>query len=148
MSTLNKLRFVSSVRETKSKQSPVATRRSKLSARIEEQIALVQAALDGRKHVVMQRKTKVNKQTGERSTTEREKQIKQWYWNDAAGKLVLEPRYGAQPLEISKGKNAIQVVDMKDLLATLQLLNSAAQAGELDAPVAEICARKAKSKAA
>jgi len=148
MSTLNKLKFVASLRESKSKQSPVAARRTKLSTRLEEQIALVQAALEGRKFIVMVRKTKVNKQTGERSTTEREKQLKQWFWTAADGKLMLEVRYGAQTLELSKGKNAIQLADMGDLLATLQLLNSAALAGEMDVAIAEICARKAKRQAA
>lgn len=44
-------------------------------------------------------------------------------------------RYGAKPLEIAKGKNAIEVANMDDLVATLEVIKQAVHAGELDAQI-------------
>ena len=44
-------------------------------------------------------------------------------------------RYGAKPIEIVKGKNAIEVASMDDLVVTLELIKVAVLAGELDAQI-------------
>lgn len=51
------------------------------------------------------------------------------------GKLVLSLRYGAKQIEIVKGKNAVELTGMDDLLATLEVIKDAVQAGELDAQI-------------
>jgi len=61
--------------------------------------------------------------------------IKPWWFSSANGKIALSLRYGAKVLEISKGKNAVEVVDMDELLATLEIIKQAAHAGELDAQI-------------
>jgi hypothetical protein len=45
---------------------------------------------------------------------------------------VVALRYGAKSIEIQKGKNAIEVTEMDDLIATLEIIKQAVQAGELD----------------
>ena len=61
--------------------------------------------------------------------------VKPWWFPAASGKLVLALRYGAKSIEIVKGKNAIEVTGMDDLIATLEIIKDAVQAGELDAQI-------------
>jgi len=148
MSGLLKLKFVASRREVKYGKSNKETRRAKLAARIDEQIALATAEIAGREHVAMQTKTVVNKLTGESVTNEAQKRIKVWYWKDSTGAINCEVQYGAMKLELSKGKNAVQVTNMKELLVTLQLIKKAALDGELDSAIdAALATRKAKNAA-
>ena len=64
-----------------------------------------------------------------------ESRVKPWWFSSPNGKLALTLRYGAKVLEIQKGKNAIEVADMDDLIATLEVIKEAAHAGELDAQI-------------
>jgi hypothetical protein len=149
MNALQKLKFVVCKRESKYGKATVPQRRAKLAARIDEQIALASAQIEGREYEVMQPKTTVNKETGERITKETAKRIKAWYWTDSAGKINFEVLYGAMKLELSTGKNAVQVANMKELVTTLQLIKAAATGGELDAAIdAALAARKRKTTAA
>jgi len=148
MNALQKLKFVVSKRESKYGKTSVPQRRVKLATRIDEQIALATAQMNGRGYEVMQSKTTVDKLTGERTTKEAAKRIKPWFWSDSAGKVNFEVQYGAMKLELSAGKNAVQVAGMKELIATLQLIKTAATAGELDSAIdAALAARKTKKAA-
>jgi hypothetical protein len=51
---------------------------------------------------------------------------------DAKGNNVLTVRYGSKPLEMAKGKNAIHFGNENELVATLQVIATAVQAGEFD----------------
>ena len=74
-------------------------------------------------------------ETGERKQVESAIRVKQWWWKSPTGKVVLALRYGAKPLEIAKGKNAIEVGDMDGLVAALEAVKEAVQAGELDTQI-------------
>jgi hypothetical protein len=56
-------------------------------------------------------------------------------------------RYGARPLELSKGKRALTVADTAALPEVINTVIAAVKAGELDAPIAAVIAAN-KSKAA
>ena len=74
---------------------------------------------------------------GVRSTVTAPKRVKQWWSKDAAGKVLLTVRYGSRLLELgSKGKNAVEVADIKQLASTLKIILDAVLAGELDAEIA------------
>jgi hypothetical protein len=60
------------------------------------------------------------------------KRIKRWWGVDAKGNNVLTVRYGSKPLEMAKGKNAIHFGNENELVATLQVIATAVQAGEFD----------------
>ncbi len=51
---------------------------------------------------------------------------------------MLALRYGSKVFEITKGKNAIEVSDMADLIATLEVVKDAVQAGELDPQIEQV----------
>jgi hypothetical protein len=130
MSTLASLKLVAS---KKAKQAtPVVLRRNKLAAKLNEQIELAQAQKEGRPYAPKRIKTLVNAETGERTTVEATKRVKEWYWINDAGKINLSVRYGAKVLELAKGKNAIELSTGDELISTLVLLKDAVIAGELD----------------
>ena len=133
MSTLASLKLVSS---KKAKQAtPVVLRRNKLAAKLNEQIELAQAQKEGRPYAPKRIKTLVNAETGERTTVEATKRVKEWYWINDAGKINLSVRYGAKVLELAKGKNAIELASGEELMSTLNTLKTAVLAGELDAQI-------------
>jgi hypothetical protein len=69
---------------------------------------------------------------GERVSVETTKRVKEWFWTTSNGKINLALRYGSKVLELSKGKNAIEISTGDELIATLSLLKDAVIAGELD----------------
>ena len=132
MSALAKLKLVS---VQAGQKSPTVLRRNKLTGHLAHQIALAKAANVGDVYAAKKVKFVTDTETGERKQVEIATRVKPWYFTAPNGKLVLALRYGAKALEISKGKNAIEIGDMNDLVATLELIKGAVIAGELDAQI-------------
>ena len=129
MSFIAKLKLVASKRERN--LSPIVVRRNKLASKIEEQLQLATAQKEGRLYAPKRIKNVTNAE-GERVAVETTKRVKEWYWTTPANKINLSIRYGSKTLELSKGKNAIELSSGEELLATLSLLKDAVIAGELD----------------
>jgi hypothetical protein len=111
-------------------------RRNKLAARLREQMALAEAERNGTVYAATRRRT-VTDAEGVRSTVTSPKRVKHWWNKDAAGKLILTVRYGSRLLELGgKGKNAVEIADIKQLVPTLKIICDAVLAGELDAEIA------------
>lgn len=132
MSALAKLKLVSVAAGQK---SPTVLRRNKLTGKIADQIAYAKAANAGGIYAAKKVKFVTDQETGERKPVELARRVKPWWFTAANGKTVLSLRYGAKVLEVVKGKNAIEVAGMDDLIATLEVVREAAQAGELDAQI-------------
>jgi hypothetical protein len=129
MSVIAKLKLVASKRERN--LSPTLVRRNKLAAKIEEQLQLATAQKEGRLYAPKRIKNVTNAE-GERVAVETTKRVKEWFWTTPANKINLSVRYGSKTLELSKGKNAIELSSGDELLATLSMLKDAVIAGELD----------------
>ncbi len=129
MTFIAKLKLVASKRERN--LSPVLVRRNKLAAKIEEQLQLATAQKEGRLYAPKRIKNVTNAE-GERVAVETTKRVKEWYWTTPANKINLSVRYGSKTLELSKGKNAIELTSGEELLSTLSMLKEAVIAGELD----------------
>ncbi len=129
MSVIAKWKLVASKRERN--LSPIVVRRNKLAAKIEEQLMLATAQKEGRLYAPKRIKNVTNSE-GERVAVETTKRVKEWYWTTPANKINLCVRYGSKTLELSKGKNAIELSTGDELLATLSILKEAVIAGELD----------------
>ena len=129
MSFIAKLKLVASKRERNF--SPIIVRRNKLAAKIEEQLQLATAQKEGRLYAPKRIKNVTNAE-GERVGVETTKRVKEWYWTTPANKINLCVRYGSKTLELSKGKNAIELSSGEELLSTLSMLKDAVIAGELD----------------
>lgn len=91
-----------------SKINPVIARRQRLIQRINQQITIVRAQRQG--SVIT-------------SGTDNPRKLPSWYWMDETGRYFLSINYGKQPLEIAKGKFAIQcdtLVAVEDALVAVK----------------------------
>jgi hypothetical protein len=129
MSFITKLKLISSKRERH--LSPIIVRRNKLALKLDEQLELCTAQKEGRLYAPKRIKTVTNAD-GERISVETTKRVKEWFWTTSTGKINLAVRYGSKTLELSKGKNAIELSTGDELISTLALLKDAVIAGELD----------------
>lgn len=132
MSALSKLKLVAAHAE---KRSPAVLRRAKLTGKIQDQIAAAKAAAEGGIYASKRAKFVQDSETGERKQIEIATRVKPWWWKSPAGKVMVAVRYGAKPIELAKGKNAIEVGGMDDLIAALEAVKEAVTAGELDAQI-------------
>ena len=96
---------------------------------------LARAQAEGRVYAPTKFKSVKDAETGERRSIETAKKVKQWWWKTADGKLNLSIRYGAKVIEISKGKNAIELSSVDELLPTLEIVKQAVEEGSLDAQI-------------
>lgn len=132
MSMLANLKLVTSKREQGT--NPVLHRRTKLSIKINDQILLAEAKRDGRNYAPTRIKTAMNKVTGERTTFESQKLIREWWYINSGGKINLIVKYGSKSIAFdAKGtKNAIEVNSGDELIAALKTIKAAVDSGELD----------------
>lgn len=128
--------------ETVSKNNPIAVRRRKLIAKIDEQILL---ATDSSFVPV---KTKWLKDSeGVEQKTEVRKRVKRWWSECSDGTVQLTVRYGSKPIEFEKGKSAILVATLAEVAPTLKTVRTAVESGELDELLeAQFAFRKRVSK--
>ena len=133
MSALNALKLVECRKNAK--VSPVVQRRYKLVNKLHEQLELCEARRAGQIYAPKRMKTIKNPATGESTTVEAVKRVKEWFWINDTGKINLAVRYGSKILELAKGKNAIELASGDELITALQTLKTAALAGELDTQI-------------
>ena len=129
-SILGTLKFTTAKKPTQ--LSPVQNRRNKLCKKLDEQIAIAQGLQTGTPYVANRITSFINEK-GEEEITEVAKRLKYWWFALENGKLALTVRYGARTLELAKGKSAIEVADLDELVAVLGKLKAACDAGEMDA---------------
>jgi hypothetical protein len=132
MSSLSNLKLVSSQR--KKIISPTEARRKKLTIKLFEQIQLAKALRDGERYAPLKMRTILNKETGTKQRVEVAKNINPWWW-DENGKICVMVHYGSKVLELQNGLNAVEVDDIDALVATLELIKTATDKGELDAQI-------------
>lgn len=140
MSVLKNLNFVAVPKRT---NDPVMVRRNKLICQLEQQRALAE---DPNFIVSTQRWRKG--EDGSKRLVERQRHVKRWWREDAARNVLLLIKYGSRVVECEKGRAAIAVGEMSNLVPTLDAVIAAATQGELDAQLEAIVrqARKAKTK--
>lgn len=133
MNTLNSLKLVAAKRP--SDIPPVVKRRNRLIAKIWEQTELAKCAQDGKAYAPLRTRTVKDRETGEARRVATPKRVKAWWFTADNGKVCLTVKYGAKVLELAKGKSAIEVGSMAELIPTLDMLKAAVDAGELDAQI-------------
>ena len=133
MSTLSKLKLVEAKKSTV--LPVIVLRRNKLSAKLWEQLQLAQAQKSGERYAPLRLKRVKNRETGERVTVESEKLVRPWWFVSENGRVCFYIKYGSRTLDIAKGKSAIEVASGEDLIAAIQTVKAAVEAGELDAQI-------------
>lgn len=147
MSIVTNLKLITTAKQ--SAVSPVLLRRNKLLTKVQEQLDLCEAKRNQQPYAPKRLKTVINKETGERTTVETIKRVKEWFWITEDGKINLAVKYGAKTLPLNKkGANAIELMNGTALIGTLHKLKEAVIAGEFDDAIAEVsdATRKAFKK--
>ena len=130
--------FLQSLKVTAAKKTvsnnPQLHRRMKLARKLWEQIQLAKSQADGTQFT-MTRFRSVTDPDGSRRSVEIPRRVRAWWWTTDTNKLALNIRYGARKIEISKGKSAVEIATVTDLVPTLELIKQAVEAGELDAQI-------------
>ena len=108
--------------------NPIAVRRRKLIAKIDEQIHL---ATD--KDYTPKQHKWVTDEHGNQRKVEVAKRVKRWWTASVDGKINLVVRYGSKPLEWAKGKNTIELDSDAEVADVLAKVREAAELGELEA---------------
>ena len=147
MSIVTNLKLITTVKS--SAVSPILLRRNKLLVKVQEQLDMCEAKRNQQPYAPKRLKTIVNKETGERTTVETIKRVKEWFWITEDGKINLAVKYGAKTLPLNKkGANAIELMNGTALIGTLHKLKEAVIAGEFDDAISEVsdATRKAFKK--
>lgn len=147
MSIVTNLKLITATKNVSS--SPVVQRRNKLLAKVQEQLDMCEAKRNQLPYAPKRLKTVVNKETGERTTVETIKRVKEWFWITEDGKINLAVKYGSKTLPLNKkGANAIELMNGTALIGTLHKLKEAVIAGEFDDAISEVsdATRKAFKK--
>lgn len=133
MNALNSLKLVTTKRP--SDIPPVVKRRNRLIAKIWEQTELAKSTLEGKAYAPLHTRKVKDRETGEARRVEAPKRVQAWWFTADNGKVYLTVKYGVKVLELAKGKIAIEVGSMAELIPTLETLKAAVDAGELDAQI-------------
>jgi len=133
MGTLSTLKLTTAMKPQQ--VSPVRQRRNKLVRRIDEQIELASALIQGKHFAAVRIRNIRDKETGILRAVEGSKRVKAWWFKQESGKLALTVRYGSKTLELAKGKFAVEIASEKELVTTLEVVKSAVEAGELDTAI-------------
>ena len=132
MSHLSKLKIVAQA--AKRQQTKTEHRRGKLLEKLDDQLAMVQALIDGEIFTRNRRVWQKN-EAGERVLVDRVKRTRPWYWMSGAGGCYFSVWYGSKVVELKPGMTAISVAKREDLLDAIRAVIEAVQSGELDAQI-------------
>ena len=125
MTVLKTLNFVAF--KPLANNNPIAVRRRKLIAKLDEQIQLAtNVDFTPTKHKW------ITDDDGNQKKVEVAKRVKRWWTVSVDGKINLVVRYGNKLLEFAKGKNAIELAIEAEVADTLRKIREAAKLGELD----------------
>ena len=129
MNALAQLKLTNTRKPTQ--QPAIIQQRTKLAKRIWEQMELAKAQQAGDTFASKRLKTIVGTD-GVKRTVEVAKRVKPWWFVADTGKLCVNIRYGSKLLELAKNKTTVEVADVAELIATLEIVKAAVIEGELD----------------
>jgi hypothetical protein len=133
MSIVSNLKVVAAKRPQQ--QPVIVQRRNKLVNRLHDQLEMAKAESEGREYLKARRRHVKNPATGEYSEAVVSRKPRAWCWTANDGKVYINLRYGTRILELAKGKSAIEVGEMKQLVPVIEALKQAVAAGELDVQI-------------
>jgi predicted metalloprotease with PDZ domain len=145
MSGLSALKLVSSKPIPKS--NPREIRRQKLCKKLLQQMEMARCIKAGGNYDVVITKRVKDDETGGYKELQHLKKVKPWWWTAADGKTCLTVRYGAKTLELVNGRNAIETDGIDGVISALEVVQKAAQAGELDLQIEGLVNKKSEASA-
>ena len=134
MKHLSKLKIVAA--QQRRALGKLEQRREKLIQKLEEQLAIAEALLNGDRFQTMRKVWQTNA-VGERVRIERPKRVRPWYWLNAAG-CFFSVYYGSKLIKLDGEMTAISMGDRSELPAVIRAVIDAVRAGELDKAIEEV----------
>ena len=128
---LSSLKLVNAKRQNSI--DPILFRRNKLNEKLKVQIAMAQALSKGEIFKAKRMRNVRDEVTGLTSSVEVNKRVKQWWFvNTDTKKIAVQIFYGNKVIDLAKGKNAVEVGNVDELLVVLGRLQDAVLNGSLD----------------
>jgi hypothetical protein len=137
MKHLQKLKLVA--QQQQRLLTKVERRRAKLVGKLEEQLALAEALINGERYEPL-RRVWTTTSDGERVRIERPKRVRPWYWLNAA-ECFFSVYYGSKLLNLDGEMTAVALGDRAELPDAIRALIEAVRAGELDLAIEEVAER-------
>lgn len=138
MGVLDKIKLVEMAR--KAKPTAEGQRRAKLIEQLQEQLKMAEAMLNGTAYE-RTKSTWDKDAEGNRVRVQKPVRVRAW-WEATGNAVQFGLRYGAVPLQLQPGKSAVEVAKLAELPAVIKLLITAAEAGEMDAAIAGVMAKR------
>jgi hypothetical protein len=115
---------------------PVVFRRNKLNEKLKVQIAMAQALNNGENFTVKRIRKVRDEVSGLTSMVEVNKRVKTWWFtNSDTKKVAVQIFYGNKLIDLTKGKNAVEVGNGDELISVLTRLQQAVLDGSLDVQI-------------
>ncbi|OBT04768.1 hypothetical protein A9267_17665 [Shewanella sp. UCD-FRSSP16_17] len=134
-SLLSSLKVTS--RPEKTSDNPILKRREKLLSKLDQQLAMANALVNGESYTAYREKWQKNPETGTQEKVRIPKNVSKWFYK-RNNQYFFEVRYANKALELSKGNHAIEVGELDSLTQTITTVIDAVVAGEVDELLASI----------
>lgn len=115
---------------------PLARARDKLLGSLADQRTYATAVAAGELYTPPKNIVSRKNEVGERVRVEANRRIRKGWFQDGAGTVHFLAYVGGKPLELAKGKQAVEVGTLDKLPSVIDQLIEAVRAGELDAQIA------------
>ena len=100
---------------------------------LDEQIRLAERMQAGERYTPTVQRWEIDPTTGERRRIEWPRRLYAWFWQVDGTEWFVTLRYGNRCIELARGRRAVQVESLEEVVATLKTLRAAAGEGEFDA---------------
>ena len=110
---------------------PVLGKRLKLIEKLEQQKEMAVCMIENRRFEAFRDKKVKNPETGEVTVQRRPTSVRPWYY-DSDDHYYLEVKVNNKPIDIQKGKPAIDVGEKAKLPEVIDTIIKATESGELD----------------
>jgi hypothetical protein len=129
MAILGSLKLVTATRLNR--LTDTERRRLKLVDKLDDQIKCIEAASKNEAFMKSRKAWRTN-DDGQDEHVTITRSVRPWWWQDIKGQLFIAIKYGTQPMELAKGKTAIQVSSLDELSKVMSSIKQAVLMGELD----------------
>jgi hypothetical protein len=131
MSRLDGLRLVA--KPARCSNTPIHKRRANVMRALDEQIRLAERLQAGERYTPTVPRWEIDPATGERWRIEWPRRVYAWFWQVDGAEWFVTLRYGNRCIDLARGRRAVQVESLAEVIETLRTLREAAREGEFDA---------------
>lgn len=115
---------------------PIQFRRNKLNEKLKVQIEMAKALSRGETYTTKKLKKVTDTESGVTSMAEVNKRVRTWWFTNSETKRVaVQLFYGNKLIDLAKGKNAVEVSSVEELISTLEKLQELVLDGTLDSQI-------------